>query len=397
MWLVDHHQAALRPATAHGLDHSRDFGRVVAVVIDQHHVAAVHRQFAVDLEASADTLEPGQALDDGFIADAFVGGDADGRQRVQHVVVARHVDRNIQRLAVRPQYGEEGLHALLAHIDGAHVAVFAEAVGDGRTLDLREDFTHHRIVQAHHCQTVERQVVQELDEGFLQLVEVTVVGRHVVGVDVGDHGHQRLQVQEAGVAFVGFGDQVAAGAKLGIGARGIQAATDHECRVQATGGEHRSDQAGGRGFAVGTGNGDTVAITHQLSQHLCTRYHRNAAFQRSSDFRVGRVHGARHHQYVSGGGVLGAVADEDLRPEGFQALGDRGRLQVGAGHGITQVQQHFGDPAHAHTADTDEVDATDAAHFRLRHGFLTLNHGPPPGSYRPRYGWHRVWPGGVPR
>ncbi len=301
-------------------------------------------------------------------------------------MVARHVHRDIERLAIWTQHGEEGLHALLAHIDRAHVAVVAETVSHGRTLHLRQDFTHHRIIQTHHGQTVERQVVQELDESFLQLVEVTVVGRHVIGVDVGDHGDQRLQVQEARIAFIGFGDQVAAGAKLGIGACGVQTTTDDERRVQATGGEHRSDQAGGGGFAVGTGDGDAVAIAHQFSQHFCTRYHRDAAFQCSGDFRVGRVHGTRHHQHVGSGSVFGTVADENLCAERFQALGDRRSLQVGTGHFIAQVQQHFGNPAHAHTADTDEVDTADAAHFRLRHGFLILNHGPPPGRYRRRYG-----------
>ena len=89
--LVNHHQAALRPTTAYGLDHRRDFARVVAVIVDQHHAAAVHRKLAVDLEASTHTLKLRQALDDGFITDAFVAGDGDGSQGVQHVVVARHV------------------------------------------------------------------------------------------------------------------------------------------------------------------------------------------------------------------------------------------------------------------------------------------------------------------
>ncbi len=252
----------------------------------------------VDLETAPYTLEARQALDDGFIADTLVGGDADGRQGVQHVVVARHVHRNIQWFTVRAQHGEERLHTFLAHIDRAHVGVFAEAVGHGRTLDQRQDFTHHRIIQAHHGQPVERQVVQELDEGFLQFVEVTVVGRHVVGVDVGDHGHQRLQVQEAGVAFIGFGDQVAAGAELGIGARCIQAAADDERRVQATGREHRSDQAGGGGLAMGTGDGDAVAIAHQLGEHFGTRHHRDSALQGSGHFRVGGIDGTGHHQHV---------------------------------------------------------------------------------------------------
>jgi len=310
-------------------------------------------------------------------------------------VVARHVHRHVQRLAVGTQHGEEGLHAFLAHIDRAHVGVFAKAVGHGRTLDQRQDFTHHGIIQAHHGQTVERQIVQELDEGFLQLVEVTVVGRHVVFIDVGDHSDQRLQVQEAGIAFIGFGDQVTAGAKLGIGARGIQTATDHERRVQATGSEHRSDQAGGGGLTVSTGDSDAVAIAHQLGQHLGAGHHGNAAFEGGGHFRVGGIHGARYHQHVGIRGVLGAVADKDPCTERLQALSDRRLFQVGAGHLVTQIQQHFGNAAHAHAADTDEVDATDAAHFRLWHGFLILNHGPPPGRYRPRCGWHQVWPGGL--
>ncbi|MNC26740.1 hypothetical protein D3C75_748830 [compost metagenome] len=146
---------------------------------------------------------------------------------------------------------------------------------------------------------------------------------------------------------------------------------------------------------MGTGNGDAVAIAHQLGEHLGTRHHRNAPLEGGGDFRVGRVDGAGHHQHIGGGGVLGAVADEDLSAEGLQALGHRRSFQVGTGHFIAQVQQHFGNAAHAHAADTDEVDTADTAHLRLGHGFLALNHGPPPGRYRPRCWLRQVWPGAV--
>ena len=151
---------------------------------------------------------------------------------IQHVVQAGHVHRDVQRLALRAQHGEPGAHAFLADVDRAHVGVFAEAVGHGRAGDLREDLTHNRIIHAHHRQSVERQVVEELDEGLLQLVEVAAVGRHVVGVDIGDHRDHRLQVQEAGVALVGLGHQVEAGAELGVGPGGVQPAADDEGRVQ---------------------------------------------------------------------------------------------------------------------------------------------------------------------
>ena len=215
----------------------------------------------------------------------------------------------------------------------------------------------------------------------------------MVGVDVGDHRNQRLQVQEAGIALVSFSNQVTAGAQLGIGACCIQTATDDERRVQATGCEHRSQQAGGGGFTVRTGNGDAVAIAHQLSQHFSPWHHWNAALKRTGDFRVGGVYSAGHHQYIGVGSVLGAVADKDVRAKRLKAFGDRRCIEVRARHLVAQVQQYLSDPAHAHAADTDEVDTTDAAHFRLRHGFLILNHWPPPGRCRQRYGWHQVWPG----
>lgn len=53
---------------------------MVAVVVHQHHAATLDLQLAVDLEAPAHALEAGQPLDDGFVGDALVGSDDDGRQ-----------------------------------------------------------------------------------------------------------------------------------------------------------------------------------------------------------------------------------------------------------------------------------------------------------------------------
>ncbi|MNH31121.1 hypothetical protein D3C79_914560 [compost metagenome] len=141
---------------------------------------------------------------------------------------------------------------------------------------------------------------------------------------------------------------------------------------------------------MGTGDRDAVAVAHQLSQHFGTRHYRDPPLKRGGNFRVGGIDSAGDHQHISAGGVLGTVADEDLRTKGFQALGDGRGLEVGARDLVTQVQQDLSDPAHTHAADTDEMDAADTAHFRLWHGFLAFNHGPPPGRYRPRCGWPQV-------
>src|SRR5690606_32165403 len=135
------------------------FARVVAIVVDQHHAAAVHRQLAVHLEAPAHALETFQAGDDGVVLDAFVTGDGDGGQGVEHVVHAGHVDGDRHRRLALAQHGEMRTHAFLADVHGAQVGVLGEAVGDGRPADLRQDLAHHRVVDAQHGQAVERQVV----------------------------------------------------------------------------------------------------------------------------------------------------------------------------------------------------------------------------------------------
>jgi hypothetical protein len=49
--------------------------------------------------------------------------------------------------------------------------------------------------------------------------------------------------------------------------------------------------------------------------------------------------------------------DLDPPPQPGQAAGDLAGLQVGAGDGVAEVEQHLGDAAHADAADADEVDA----------------------------------------
>src|SRR5690606_27377050 len=109
-------------------------------------------------------------------------------------------------------------------------------------------------------------------------------------------------------------------------------------------------------------------------------------------FRVTGIARPGHHRHIGAGNVARLMADKDARTETLQALGAGRLLEIGARDLIAEIKQHFGDPAHAHPADTDEMNAADAAHtpnFCL-HGSWRLSHWPPPGRYRPRYGWHRA-------
>jgi hypothetical protein len=98
--------------------------------------------------------------------------------------------------------------------------------------------------------TVERHLVDELDERLLQPGEVVAVGVHVVGVDVRDDGHHREQVEERRVRLVGLDDDVVARAEARVGAGRVEAAADDEGRVEPGLGEDAGDEARRRRLAV---------------------------------------------------------------------------------------------------------------------------------------------------
>ena len=91
---------------------------------------------------------------------------------------------------------EETVAPDLADLHAAKIHAGAETVSDRRLAQVRGDVAHRRVFGAQRRQAVERQVAQERQAGGFQLLEVAAVGRQVVGVDVGQHRHLRLQVQE---------------------------------------------------------------------------------------------------------------------------------------------------------------------------------------------------------
>jgi len=88
----------------------------------------------VALEAAPHAGEGTERLDHGLIGQFDLGGHGDGRQRIEHVVHARQVQRDVQ---VRHHRAIAALHReahLAAHqrldIDGTHLRILAETIGD---------------------------------------------------------------------------------------------------------------------------------------------------------------------------------------------------------------------------------------------------------------------------
>ena len=363
MWLEHHDQSLLWPAGASGVDGHLDLARVVTVVIHQHGLATAGLELAILLEAAAHTFKLGERLDDGLVTNAVFGRNRDGGGGVERIVDARQIQGDGQLAGILAAHPEAAAVAGLHEVQHLHIGILGKAVGQGRTGDLRQHATDHGIIHAHHGQTVERQVVQEVDEGGLQLGEVAAIGVHVIRFDVGHDGDHGLQMQEGGVALVRLGDQVAAAAQAGVGAGAVEQTADDEGRVTVGFGIDARHQAGGGGLAVGAGDGNPVAEAHQLGQHLGTAHHGNAQLTGSQQLGVVLLDGGGDHHHARLVHVLGTVPHEDMGPQGREPLCHRIAGQIGAGNLVALVGKHLGDPAHTGTTYADEVDATHAAHF----------------------------------
>src|SRR3546814_2403401 len=89
MRLDDRDHPVLR-ALSRRRKHRANLRRVVAVIVDHRHRAAVDRHLAYLGEATLDPAEPGKALPDLRIVDAEFERDPDRGERVLDVVAPRH-------------------------------------------------------------------------------------------------------------------------------------------------------------------------------------------------------------------------------------------------------------------------------------------------------------------
>ena len=105
---------------------------------------------------------------------------------------------------------------------------------------------------------------------------------------------------------------------------------------------------------------------HQLRQQLTARDYRDLVAAGFLDFRVRGIDRRAHHNRLRSCYVGRGVTLVNPGAERRQSIGGRAQLQVRAGDFISQVQQHFGDAAHANAADSDEVEVLRLKkHFNL--------------------------------
>ena len=297
------HPARAAIGLARGAQDGGDLDRVMAVIVD-------HRD-AVRLaglgEAPLDAGEAAERTADGLVGQAHLLGDGDGGQRVLHVVLAEHrqaqVDDGARFVgrAVLDRDVEVGAAAVEPEVDGAHVGVGADAVGDDAAVgDARDQRLHLGMVGAQHGEAVERDVLDEAHEGVAQRVEGAVVVE-MLGIDVGDDGDDGRQAQEGAVRFVGLDHHPVAAAQPGVGAVGVDDAAVDDRGIEPAGIEHGGDHRGRRRLAVGAADRDRPFQAHQLAQHLGAAHHRQQARAGGQHLGIVLLDRARHDHDLGAG------------------------------------------------------------------------------------------------
>src|SRR5690606_17125027 len=189
-----------------------------------------------------------------------------------------------------------------------------------------------------------------------------LVCEEVSVVYVGHDGDERLRVRKRCITLVSLCDEKAPRAEARVAVGTLQASPDDERGILASFGENAGYETGGGGLAMCAGDRYRIAKAHQLAEHLGSRHHGNALLQRRPDLRILACHGARVDDHVGAANVFRAVSDGAARPEPGEPLRDGVVLQVRSLNVVAQVDQHFGDTAHAAAADAHEVDRVDSPH-----------------------------------
>ena len=106
---------------------------------------------------------------------------------------ARHIECHLNRCdSAGSMHRKSRHHPIGLHICDAIVRILGKTVGDHLTGDFGQHFAHHGIINAQYCDTIEGQIVQEIEECTAQNSKVPAVGFHVICLYIGHDRNHRL-------------------------------------------------------------------------------------------------------------------------------------------------------------------------------------------------------------
>ena len=186
MGLKRDHQAAALEALARGPQRRAHLLGMMTVVVDHQDVA----RLAEHLEAAVDAAELGQRLAHRGERHADLAGGNRRGERVQRVMAPRHLQLDPPVVGIAAAHVEAGDQAVDRHVARHPVRVGAGAVGDVRLADVRQQRAHARMVETEDGAPVERDTVNEGEEGLFDLLDGAEV-IEMLGIDVRHHRDRR--------------------------------------------------------------------------------------------------------------------------------------------------------------------------------------------------------------
>ena len=121
---------------------------------------------AEEVETTASTLEALQRPQDRIVINALFRCNSNCRCRIQGVMTSWRIQGHVQQFFVLTREGEMPLRTNLFVLFHTDISIFAETISGDLTPDTRQQLADHRIVYAHHRASIERQVMQEVDESL---------------------------------------------------------------------------------------------------------------------------------------------------------------------------------------------------------------------------------------
>ena len=142
-----------------------------------------------------------------------------------------------------------------------------EAIADNRSLDgLGQSPRPRRRRGTARRVRLERVWLQKPAKAASRSLGGTVAVE-VLGFEIGDHRDRRVELEEGPVVLVRLADHDLAGADPGVGVGEPRMSADEHRGIEPGLGQKMADQRGGRGLAVGPGDGDAAATAHELAEH----------------------------------------------------------------------------------------------------------------------------------
>src|ERR1700677_4029921 len=198
------HEQAFVTATARGFERGANFGGMMAVIVNQGDAA----KLAFDFEAPAYAGKLCEARANQVCRDVERKAHGGSRSGVAHVVNSRRrrqpEDSEIVVMIFQAKLARESDQP---HFADDQVRLARCAVSDHRTLYLRQNRLHVRLVDTEDHRAVKRTAVRKLQKNFLNFLQRMVMVQ-MLAVDGGDYGQHRSKQQERAVAFVRFDHHV---------------------------------------------------------------------------------------------------------------------------------------------------------------------------------------------